>query len=112
MVGMCFKCVLQVGAPLCVPSQQFIELGRIASMELSHKAVDKAHAGQSVAMKIEAYTPDQHSRLYGRHFDHNDQLVSVITRESINAVKNHFAEEMTRDDWRLILKLKKLFQIQ
>jgi hypothetical protein len=30
-----------------------IELGRIASLELNHKAVDVARAGQSVAMKIE-----------------------------------------------------------
>lgn len=40
--------------------------------------------------------------MYGRHFDHNDQLVSRITRESINALKSHFADEMTKDDWRLV----------
>lgn len=40
--------------------------------------------------------------MYGRHFDHNDQLMSKITRESINALKSHFADEMTKDDWRLV----------
>jgi translation initiation factor 5B len=44
----------------------------------------------------------EQSRMYGRHFDHNDQLVSKITRESINALKAHFADEMTKDDWRLV----------
>jgi hypothetical protein len=44
----------------------------------------------------------EQSRMYGRHFDHNDQLVSKITRESINALKSHFADEMTKDDWRLV----------
>lgn len=30
-------CHKQVGTPVCVPSQGFIDLGRIASMELNHK---------------------------------------------------------------------------
>jgi hypothetical protein len=66
---------------------------------------------QSIAMKIEAGTTDEKSRLYGRHFDHTDQLVSKISRESIDALKQFFADEMTKDDWRLILKLKKTFQV-
>jgi translation initiation factor IF-2 len=44
---------LQIGTPVCVPTKEGIDLGRIASMELNHKAVDTARAGQSVAMKIE-----------------------------------------------------------
>ena len=103
--------IAKVGAPICVPSQEGIELGRIASMELNHKSVDKAVAGQSVAMKIEGGNAIEQSRLYGRHFDHNDQLVSKITRESINALKAHFADEMSKDDWRLVIKLKKMFGI-
>lgn len=53
-------------------------------------------------MKIEAGNAEQQSRLYGRHFDHTDQLVSKISRESINALKAHFADQMTKDDWRLV----------
>ena len=34
--------VLQVGTPLCVPSQGGMDLGRIASLELNHKPVDSA----------------------------------------------------------------------
>jgi translation initiation factor 5B len=45
--------IARVGTPLAVPTQAGIELGRIASLELNHKAVDSARAGQSVAMKIE-----------------------------------------------------------
>lgn len=53
----------------------------------------------------------EQSRLYGRHFDFNDNLVSRITRESIDALKLHFKDEMTKDDWRLVVKLKSVFQI-
>ena len=61
---------MQVGTPLCIPSQGGMDIGRIASMELNHKAVDVARAGDSVAMKIEATKPEEATRLYGRHFDH------------------------------------------
>ena len=64
------SCALQVGTPLCVPSQGGVDIGRIASMELNHKPVDSARAGESVAMKIEATRPEEATRLYGRHFDH------------------------------------------
>ncbi len=54
------------------------------------QAVDVARAGQSVAMKIEATNPTEQSRMYGRHFDFNDPLLSRISRESIDALKAHF----------------------
>lgn len=42
----------QIGTPLCVPSQDMISIGRIASMEVNHKVVDVAKKGQAVAMKV------------------------------------------------------------
>ena len=59
----------QVGTPITVPSQGGVDLGRIASMELNHKAVDTARRGESVAMKLEPTNMTEGSRLYGRHFD-------------------------------------------
>lgn len=53
-------------------------------------------------MKIDACNSEQQARLYGRHFDHTDQLISKISRESINALKAHFADQMSKDDWRLV----------
>ena len=61
--------VAQVGTPITIPSQGGIDLGRIASMELNHKAVDSAKKGDSVAMKLEPTNTTEGSRLYGRHFD-------------------------------------------
>ncbi len=37
--------IARVGTPLVVPSQNFISLGKIASMEKDHKAVDSAKRG-------------------------------------------------------------------
>ncbi len=60
----------QVGTPLCIPSQGGIDIGRIASMEINHVAVEKAKRGDSIALKVEATNTAESSRLYGRHFDH------------------------------------------
>jgi hypothetical protein len=48
---------------------------------------------------------------YGRHFDHTDELVSHISRTSIDLVKEFFRDELSKDDWLLMVKLKKLFEI-
>lgn len=83
----------------------------MATLERDHKAVNKAAVGENVAIKIESRSADESGRLCGRHFFEQDTLYSHITRESINALKSHFKKEMTMDDWRLVVKLKKLFSI-
>lgn len=50
-------------------------------------------------------------KLYGRHFDEKDELVSKISRESIDACKNYFREDLSKDDWKLVMSLKKVFKI-
>lgn len=42
----------QVGTPICIPSRDFIDIGRIASIENNHKPVDYAKKGQRVAIKV------------------------------------------------------------
>lgn len=103
--------IAKVGCPLCVPSQGKIDLGRIAGLEKDHKAVDKAVPGDKVAMKIEATKPEEAARLYGRHFDYNDALVSRISRKSIDVLKEMFRDELGKEDWKLVIRLKKVFNI-
>jgi translation initiation factor 5B len=49
--------------------------------------------------------------MFGRHFEEQDEIVSRLSRESINALKAHFRDQMTRLDWELVIKLKKTFKI-
>lgn len=67
--------------------------------------------GDSAAVKIEATNSVEASKLVGRHFVESDELVSKISRESIDALKAHFRDEMTRPLWELVIKLKKVFKI-
>ena len=103
--------IARVGTPIAIPSKDFITIGRIASMEVDHKSVEKAGLGKNVAMKIVSTAPSEAARMYGRHFDHTDELVSAITRKSIDTVKEFYRDELCKDDWQLMVKLKKLFDI-
>jgi translation initiation factor 5B len=96
--------VVRLGTPLCVPSRGGLYLGRIASIELDDKAVVSACAGQQVVITLDGSGPT--------HFDHTDQLVSLISRESIDALKRLVHPQPTKEDWRLILRLKKMFLIE
>lgn len=103
--------VLKIGTPVCVPGKGGIDLGRVTNIEKDHKGVDTARMGDLVAIKIESTKPEEASRLFGRHFDDKDQLVSRITRKSIDSLKDVFRDQMTKDDWKLVVKLKKVFKI-
>ncbi|XP_069194728.1 eukaryotic translation initiation factor 5B isoform X2 [Procambarus clarkii] len=102
--------ILQTGTPLCVPSKEFVEIGIVTSLEFDHKSVDKAKKGVDVCIKIEP-VPGHTPKLFGRHFEAEDILVSKISRESINACKDHFRDDLSKTDWKLMAELKKEFEI-
>ena len=39
-----------------------------------------------------------------------DDLVSRISRKSINLLKQHFKDELSKDEWRLVVRLKKVMK--
>lgn len=41
-----------------------------------------------------------------------DNLVSLLSRVSIDKLKEHFRDEMSKDDWNLVRKLKPVFGIE
>lgn len=102
--------VLRTGTPLCVPSKGFVDIGVVTSIEMNHKSVDSAKKGQEICIKIEPI-PGESPKMYGRHFEATDIIVSKITRASIDALKNWFRDEMQKSDWQLIMELKKTFEI-
>lgn len=101
---------LKEGTPLCVPSKEFLDIGRVTSLEANHKHVDIARKGMEVCIKVEPI-PGDTPKMIGRHFDETDMLVSKISRNSIDAVKNYFREDMLKTDWQLMVELKKKFEI-
>eukprot|EP00744_Colponema_vietnamica_P003278 GILI01005047.1.p1 GENE.GILI01005047.1~~GILI01005047.1.p1 ORF type:complete len:935 (-),score=370.54 GILI01005047.1:122-2896(-) len=102
--------ILRIGTPLCVPDRDNLDIGRVTSIEANHKPVEFARKGQSVAIKIEPRSAESHIMI-GRHFEVTNSLVSKISRDSIDALKEHFRDDLAKEDWQLIIQLKKVFGI-
>lgn len=102
--------VVKEGTPIAVPSQEFIDIGVVTGIEANHKPLTEARKGMEVCVKIDS-PPGEAPKMFGRHFDHTDLLVSKISRESIDAVKEYFREDLQKSDWQLMIELKKLFEI-
>jgi translation initiation factor IF-2 len=62
-------------------SPQFEDLGMVTSIESNHKNVQSARKGMEVCIKIEPY-PGETPKMFGRHFDETDMLVSKVSFSS------------------------------
>jgi translation initiation factor 5B len=104
--------IAKVGTPICIPQRDFIDIGRIASIENNKKAVDYAKKGQQVAIKIVGSNSEEQQKMFGRHFEVEDELVSHISRRSIDVLKANYRDDLSMEEWKLVAKLKNLFKIQ
>ncbi|KAI8549455.1 hypothetical protein RHMOL_Rhmol06G0026000 [Rhododendron molle] len=82
--------IAKVGTPICIPQREFIDIGRIASIENNHKPVDYAKKGQKAAIKIVGSNSEEQQKMFGRHFEMEDELVSHISRKSIDVLKTNY----------------------
>ncbi|KAJ1265471.1 hypothetical protein BS78_08G078600 [Paspalum vaginatum] len=106
--------IVMVGTPICVcvPSKDrgadvVHGLGRIASMKTSNGKEVNSATKRVVSIKIIGDNPQERSRLYGFHFNADNELLSQISRKSIDVLKEYFREEMSAESWDMILGLKK-----
>jgi translation initiation factor 5B len=101
--------ILKVGTPLCIPALGGLPVGKVTSIESNGREQETARKGSSVAVKI---VNEQNPNIqYGRQFDASNSLYSTLTRASIDALKEHFKDKLENEDWRLVVKLKKVFNI-
>ncbi|KAI8074061.1 hypothetical protein BC940DRAFT_231683 [Gongronella butleri] len=111
---------LRVGTPLCVSrvnpdtkEKEVMTLGKVTSIEQNHKTIDivkKGQAGGGVAIKIECAVYET-PKTFGRHLEEKDEIYSRITRASIDVLKESFRKDMSKEDWALIVKLKKVLNV-
>jgi translation initiation factor 5B len=111
--------ILRKGTPIVVTTRfgepmkfdEFIEIGKVHGIEKEHNQLEEANAGEEVAIEI-VQSDDKQQYLYGRQFNHLDKLFSKITRESIDSMKQHFADVLKqREIFSLVKKMKKLYNI-
>lgn len=87
------------------------DLGKVSTIELNHKAKTETKKGDpSVAIRIEL--PNYSSAaVYGRHFTQDDEIYAKLSRESIDVLKTTFRDKMGKEDWALVIKLKKILGV-
>lgn len=73
-------------------SFQFVYLGIITSIEVNHKPIEIARKGQEVCIKIEN-VPGETPKLYGRHFDHTDMVMSKVGNHGNRIFLFHASKE-------------------
>ena len=62
---------------------QFLQVGILTSIQINNKEVDTARKGQEVCVKIEPL-PGDSPKMFGRHFDETDMLVSKVQLPMLN----------------------------
>lgn len=87
-----------------------LKIGRVASIEKEHEDVEEAKVGDSVCIKIQPGA-DQETIQVGRHFDETAVLYSLITRDSIDSLKDNHKDDLSKEEWRLVIRMKEVFQI-
>lgn len=107
VIGVKVDCgILKIGTPLYIPEKS-LKIGNVVSILLNKKTCEKAKKGDEVSIKI---CGEPHIT-FGRHFDFNQKIYSKITRESIDVLKEYFRSELTMEDWKLVVQLKKIYNI-
>ncbi|XP_066355676.1 uncharacterized protein [Miscanthus floridulus] len=106
--------IVKVGTPICVcvPSKHtsvdvIHALGRISSMKTPNGMQINSASQGVVSIKIIGENPQERSWLYGRHFSSDNELLSQISRKSIDVLKEYYRDEMSDENWQLICRLKK-----
>jgi len=95
-----------------VKKKEVFELGKVTGIEINKKEATEGKVGTDLSVKIEWTQNSDPQRPYGRGFDHTNELISRISRKSIDLLKENFKNEITKDDVQLIQKLKLIFKIQ
>lgn len=112
---------LRVGTPICAvrsdpttKEKHIMLLGKVTSLEINHQPFPEVKKGQTsagVAMRLD--DPSGQQPIWGRHVDETDTLYSMISRRSIDTLKDKaFRDQVTRADWLLLKKLKPVFGIE
>ncbi|CAI4237796.1 BBL_G0000330.mRNA.1.CDS.1 [Saccharomyces cerevisiae] len=112
---------LRVGTPICAvktdpttKERQTLILGKVISLEINHQPVQEVKKGQTAAgVAVRLEDPSGQQPIWGRHVDENDTLYSLVSRRSIDTLKDRaFRDQVARSDWLLLKKLKVVFGIE
>ncbi|KAJ2827559.1 eukaryotic translation initiation factor 5B [Coemansia furcata] len=111
---------LRRGTPICIVKmnpetnvRKVVTLGKVTTIWHNNNPVNIAHKANSGAgFTIRIENMGRHQKTYGRHFDENDLLYSQVTRDSIDVLKETFRANLTKEEWKLVIKLKTILGVE
>ncbi len=86
---------------------KLVNLGKVHSLEKDNQPIEEAVIGDKIAVKIS--NPD--TKLFGRHFEEKDNIVSFMSREIIENLKKYYRKKLSKKEWHLVKSLKEKFNI-
>lgn len=96
------------GTPIV--TKTLVSLGKVNKILKDKKTLDSVKIGEEVSIEL---TNDD-GKLYGRHFDENDELISNLTRASIEVLKKDYKDgpdSLEKSDWFLVKDLIKILSV-
>lgn len=66
-----------------------MDVGVVTGIEANHKPLTEARKGMEVCVKIES-PPGEAPKMYGRHFDHTDLLMSKVRIQEMFTYRTWF----------------------
>lgn len=82
-----------------------VNLGNVVSMEKDKEQIDKGRVGDKIAVKLS----NNENKLFKRHFQEENIMVSYLSREIIDNLKKYYRDKLTKKEWLLVKELKLLF---
>lgn len=93
---------VRLGTPIITDEKVII--GKVTGIRSNDKDIEIGKKGMEVCIKVE----NNDNIAFDRQFSHKNKLFSSISRNSINVLKEHFSDEITKDDAQLISKIKSI----
>lgn len=101
--------ILKKNTPIAVVNNgNVLHLGIIESIQKDSKEKDSAKIHEEVCIKIS----NPNNLTLGRQFDEKWNMYSHQTRESIENLKKYFREDLSKDDWKMIIEQKQILSIK
>jgi translation initiation factor 5B len=104
--------IAKVGTQLCClvksssDASSILVVGKITRILLKDVEQQQATTGTEVSIQITGSESDT-PLTFGRQFGPQHQLMSRLTRESIDALKQHYRQDVCASDWQLVVRIKK-----
>ena len=113
---------LRIGSPLYVVKKERFEkdkiynmktekeygLGIVTSLQKNNEDIELANQGDEVCIRLD----NVNELIFSRHFDHKDTIISHLSRESIDILKKDYRDNMTKQDWMLVVEFMKILNIK